>query len=185
MTPPILEPSDLAPASAMVILSTVPEPPLVDVVLLVEDTALGGLHLQELMTQYVIPALEHFSWGPASDLDFASLKCSSSFSVVPFYASDCPPLPPSKIVGPFTSTKKVLNVLDKLELRGGKGERHSSGQEGLANALQLFKEVRIFQFNFLQRIRKNLLRLSRGAERTWPPLVTSSTFVTPPSTTCP
>ena len=134
--------SDLVPVSTMVILSTVPEPPLVDVVLLVEDTALGGLHLQELKTQYIIPALEHFNGGPASDLDFASLKCSSSFSVVPFYASDCLPLPPSKIVGPFTSTKKVLNVLDKLELRGGKGERLSSGQEGLANALQLFMEVR-------------------------------------------
>ena len=139
VTPVILETSVLE--AVMVILNTVPEPPLVDVVLLVEDTALGGLHLQELKTHYIIPALEHFNGGPASDLDFASLKCSSSFSVVPFYASDCLPLPPSKIVGPFTSTKKVLNVLDKLELRGGKGETHSSGQEGLANALQLFKEV--------------------------------------------
>ena len=126
----------------MVVFQPAAEPPIVDVVILIEDTALGSANLAEIKTNYLLPALEHFNGGPASDLDFASLKCSSSFSVVPFYASDCLPLPPSKIIGPFTSIKKVAAVLDKLQFCGGMGETHSSGQEGLANALQLFKEVK-------------------------------------------
>ena len=127
----------------MVVLNGGSEPAIVDVVILVEDTALGGASMNELKTNYILPALENFNAGPVSDLDFsASLKTSSSFSVVPFYASDCLPCPPSRIVGPFTSIKKVLTVLDKLSFVGGQGETHSSGQEGLANALQLFKEVK-------------------------------------------
>ena len=142
MVATIFNPTDLGSDPPTVMVNMVTEPPLVDVVLLIEDTAYSGLHLPELKTNYIIPALEHFNGGPASDLDFASLKCSSSFSLVPFYASDCLPDPPSKIIGPFTSIKKVLNILDKLKFVGGRGETLSSGQEGLANALQLFKEVR-------------------------------------------
>ena len=126
----------------MVILNAGSEPAIVDVVILVEDTALGGANITELRNNYIVPALENFNSGPVSDLDFsASLKTSSSFSVVPFYASDCLPCPPSKTIGPFTSIKKVLTVLEKLSFVGGQGETHSSGQEGLANALELFKEV--------------------------------------------
>ena len=131
----------------MVVLSGPPEPSVVDVVILVEDTALGGSNMTEIKNNYIVPALEHFNSGPVSDLDFSTnLKSSSSFSVVPFYASDCLPCSPSKIIGPFTSIKKILTVLDKLSFVGGQGETHSSGQEGLANALQLFKEVLIFIF---------------------------------------
>ena len=125
----------------MVVLNSVPEPPIVDVVLLIEDTALGGFNFAEIKTNYIIPTLEHFNGGPASDLDFASLNCSSSFSIVPFHASDCLPLPASRTIGPLTSIKKVLNILDKLPFKGGKGSTHSSGQEAIANALQLLKEV--------------------------------------------
>ena len=132
----------------MVVLTS--DPPIVDVVLLIEDTALGSYNLPEIKSNYIIPTLEHFNGGPASDLDFASLKCSSSFSVVPFYASDCLPLPPSKILGPFTSIKKVMSAFDKLQFRGGMGSQSSSGQERLANALQLFKEVRVVFLCFSQ-----------------------------------
>ena len=126
----------------MVVLNTVQEPPIVDVVLLIEDTALGGFGFSEIKNNYIVPTLEHFNGGPASsDLDFASLSCSSSFSVVPFHASDCLPLPPSSIIGPYTSVKRIISVLDKLPFKGGKGQALSSGQEAIANALQLFKEV--------------------------------------------
>ena len=126
----------------MVVLSGPAVPPIVDVVILVEDTALGGDNIAQLKTNYILPALENLNCGPATDLDFSTtLKNTSSFSVVPFYASDCLPCPAAKIIGPFTSIKKILTVLDKLSFVGGQGETHSSGQEGLANALQLFKEV--------------------------------------------
>ena len=36
----------------------------------------------------------------------------------------------SQALGPFTSLKKVMNVFDKLEFTGGRGEDHSSGHEG-------------------------------------------------------
>jgi len=119
------------------------DPPIIDVVLVVEDTALGSTNMVELKTHYIVPTLEHFNGGPASDLEFASLSCSSSFSVVPFYASDCLPAPPSKIMGPYTSIKKVLTVFDRLDFCGGQGETHSSGQEGLASALQILQELEL------------------------------------------
>ena len=125
----------------MVIITSPSEPPIVDVALLIEDTALGGAYFSELKTNYIVPTLEQFYGGPATEYDFTSLSCASSFTVVPFHASDILPLPPARMVGPFTSIKKVINVLDKLDFKGGKGERHSSGQEALANALQIFKEV--------------------------------------------
>jgi len=117
------------------------DPPIVDVVLVIEDTALGSTSMADLKSHYILPTLEHFNGGPVSDLEFASLNCSSSFSVVPFYASDCLPSPPAKIMGPFTSIKKILTVFDRLEFCGGQGETHSSGQEGIASALQVLKEV--------------------------------------------
>merc|ERR1711936_745707 len=125
----------------MVVLVSASDPPIVDVVVVIEDTALGSTSMSDLKTHYILPTLEHFNGGPVSDLEFASLNCSSSFSVVPFYASDCLPSPPAKIMGPFTSIRKVLTVLDRLEFCGGQGETHSSGQEGLASALQVLKEV--------------------------------------------
>jgi len=119
------------------------DPPIVDVVLVIEDTALGSTSMADLKTHYILPTLEHFNGGPVSELEFASIECSSSFTVVPFYASDCLPCPPAKILGPFTSIRKVLTVFDKLKFCGGQGETHSSGQEGLASALQVLKEVEL------------------------------------------
>eukprot|EP00090_Calanus_glacialis_P022952 TRINITY_DN3531_c1_g1_i1.p1 TRINITY_DN3531_c1_g1~~TRINITY_DN3531_c1_g1_i1.p1 ORF type:complete len:824 (+),score=378.63 TRINITY_DN3531_c1_g1_i1:164-2635(+) len=125
----------------MVVMVNSADPPIVDVVLVIEDTALGSTSMADLKTHYILPTLEHFNGGPVSELEFASLNCSSSFTVVPFYASDCLPSPPAKIMGPFTSIKKILTVFDRLEFSGGQGETHSSGQEGLASALQVLKEV--------------------------------------------
>ena len=152
----------------MVVLSTTPEPPIVDVVILVEDTAQGGASMAEIKNNYIVPALENFNSGPVSDLDFsASLGSSSSFSVVPFYASDCLPCPPAKIIGPFTSIKKIVTVLDKLSFVGGQGETHSSGQEGLANALQLFKEVNMVNAGIQLAHNCLYFRWSRSVELTW------------------
>jgi len=127
----------------MVVMVNNADPPIVDVVLVIEDTALGSTSMADIKTHYILPTLEHFNGGPVSDLEFASIECSSSFTVVPFYASDCLPCPPSKILGPFTSIRKVLTVFDKLKFCGGQGETHSSGQEGLASALQVLKEVEL------------------------------------------
>ena len=63
-----------------------------------------------MKTNYLLPALEHFNGGPAQEVEFASLSCSSSFSLVPFRASDCMPDPPARLIGPFTSIRKVLLV---------------------------------------------------------------------------
>jgi len=123
------------------------DPPLVDVAIIIEDTALGGAHMQDLRTNYIQPTLEHFNGGAASDLDFSSIDCSSSFSLIPFHASDCLPKPSAKVIGPFTSIKRVLNVFDKLEFTGGMGESYSSGHEGIASALQAFEDVKNMRRN--------------------------------------
>jgi len=123
------------------------DPPLVDVAIIVEDTALGGAHMQDLRTSYIQPTLEHFNGGVSSDLDFSSIDCSSSFSLIPFHASDCLPKPSAKVIGPFTSIKRILNVFDKLEFTGGMGESYSSGHEGIASALQAFEDVKKMRGN--------------------------------------
>ena len=65
----------------MVVLSGPAVPPIVDVVILVEDTALCGFNIAELKTAYILPALENLNCGPATDLDFStSMKNTSSFS---------------------------------------------------------------------------------------------------------
>lgn len=123
------------------------DPPLVDVAIIIEDTALGGAHMSDLRTSYIQPTLEHFNGGAASDLDFSSIDCSSSFSLIPFHASDCLPKPSAKVIGPFTSIKRILNVFDKLEFTGGMGESYSSGHEGIASALQAFEDVKKMRRN--------------------------------------
>jgi len=99
----------------------VTDPAIVDVVVLVEDTALGSTSIQEIKNNYLIPTLEHFNGGPATDVEFASLETSSTYSIVPFRASDCMPDPPARILGPFTSTKKILTIFDRLKFSGGRG----------------------------------------------------------------
>jgi len=117
------------------------EHPVVDVVLVVEDTALGSTNIQEIKTNYIVPALEHFNGGPAQEVEFASLSCSSSFSIVAFRASDCMPDPPARCLGTYTSIKKVITVFEKLRFIGGRGDTMSSGQEGIAAALEVFSDL--------------------------------------------
>jgi len=113
-----------------------------DVVVCVENTSQGGLALNAIKNDYLLPALEHIHGGPPSDLDFSSLQRNSSFSLVNFKASDCLPAPSARTQGPFTSTKHLFDAIERLEFKGGRGETHSSGQEALACALKVLKYVR-------------------------------------------
>ena len=76
-------------------------------------------------------------WSPSTPQVMTNQKPAISTN----HIADCLPLPPSSIIGPFTSVKRILSILDKLPFKGGKGQVLSSGQEAIANALQLFKEV--------------------------------------------
>ena len=113
--------------------------------------------MQDIKNNYIVPALEHFNGGPAQEVffilhvspnhydchqvEFASLSCSSSFSIVAFRASDCMPDPPATCLGTYTSIKKVITVFDKLRFIGGRGDTMSSGQEGIAAALEVFSDL--------------------------------------------
>ena len=51
------------------------------------------------------------------------------------------PDPPARCLGTYTSIKKVLTVFDKLRFIGGRGDTMSSGQEGIAAALEVFSDL--------------------------------------------
>ena len=51
------------------------------------------------------------------------------------------PDPPARCLGTYTSIKKVITVFDKLRFIGGRGDTMSSGQEGIAAALEVFSDL--------------------------------------------
>ncbi len=68
-------------------------PPINDVVFVVEDTAAAGAFISEMRGNYVVPILEALSGcAPASEaVTWASVNCSSTFTLVRFQAADCRP----------------------------------------------------------------------------------------------
>ena len=65
--------------------------PIKDVVFVLEDTALGGSCMEELYRNYIVPTLEHFNGGNTKEVPWASVACSSTFSLVRFQSADCLP----------------------------------------------------------------------------------------------
>ena len=65
--------------------------PINDVVFVVEDTSMGGSCMEELYQNYVVPSLEHFNGGTSKEIPWASVACSTTFSLVRFQSADCLP----------------------------------------------------------------------------------------------
>lgn len=112
-----------------------------DVIFVVEGTAVNGAYINDLKTNYIIPSLEYFSQGNLDETNYLTESVNSLYGIVIYQAADCLPHPSTDTIGPFTSSGKVLNAFEKLELIGGKGESHANIAEGLATALQCFEEL--------------------------------------------
>ncbi|KAK5643320.1 hypothetical protein RI129_007165 [Pyrocoelia pectoralis] len=112
-----------------------------DVIFVVEGTAVNGAYINDLKTNYIIPSLEYFSRGNLEETNYLSESANSLYGIVIYQAADCLPHPSTDTIGPFSSSGKVLNAFERLELIGGKGESHANIAEGLATALQCFEEM--------------------------------------------
>ncbi|XP_020293068.1 mediator of RNA polymerase II transcription subunit 25 [Pseudomyrmex gracilis] len=114
-----------------------------DVIFVIEGTAVNGAYLNDLKTNYLIPTLEYFSQGGIEDREYVSENTTTLYGVVVYHAADCLPAPCTETLGPYSSPHKLLMILDKLEMLGGKGECFANIGEGLATGLQCFEDLQL------------------------------------------
>jgi len=112
-----------------------------DIIFVIEGTAINGAYLNDLKSNYVVPTLEYFTQGSIEERDYVTESTNTQYGLVIYQAADCLPNPSSDCYGPYCSPQKLLNILDKIELVGGKGESHANIAEGLATALQCFEDL--------------------------------------------
>lgn len=109
-----------------------------DVVFLVEGTAINGSYMNDMKTNYIIPTLEYFS---QTEEDVLSVdKSSIMYAVVVYRTAQAMPGTCCKTYGPYTSTQKLVNAIDNLDLTGGKSESYANLAEGMAVALHCFED---------------------------------------------
>ncbi|XP_029163114.1 mediator of RNA polymerase II transcription subunit 25-like isoform X2 [Nylanderia fulva] len=114
-----------------------------DVIFVIEGTAVNGAYLNDLKTNYVIPTLEYFSQGGIEDREYVSENSTTLYGIVVYHAADCLPSPCTDTFGPYSTPHKLLMILDKLEMVGGKGESYANIGEGLATGLQCFEDLQV------------------------------------------
>ncbi|XP_071442630.1 mediator of RNA polymerase II transcription subunit 25 [Hetaerina americana] len=113
-----------------------------DIVFAIEGTAINGAYLNDIKTNYLIPTIEYFSQSSVEEREYIAENNNINYAIVTYYAADCLPSPSSDCYGPYTSPQKLLSVLDKMEMVGGKTESHANVAEGLATALQCFDDLK-------------------------------------------
>ncbi|XP_054001971.1 mediator of RNA polymerase II transcription subunit 25 isoform X2 [Hylaeus anthracinus] len=114
-----------------------------DVIFVIEGTAVNGAYLNDLRTNYLLPTLEYFNQGPIEDREYVSENSATLYGIVVYHAADCLPAPCTETFGPYANPHKLLLVLDKLEMVGGKGESYANIGEGLATGLQCFEDLQL------------------------------------------
>ncbi|XP_060532010.1 mediator of RNA polymerase II transcription subunit 25 isoform X2 [Cylas formicarius] len=112
-----------------------------DVVFVIEATAVNGAYINDIKSNYIIPSLEYFSQDNVDETSYISENTNSLYGIVTYQAADCLPNPCTNTYGPLSSPAKVLGIIDRLELIGGKGESHANVAEGLATALCCFEDL--------------------------------------------
>lgn len=88
---------------------------MADVIFVIEGTAINGAYINDLKTNYLIPALEYFSQGILDDREYFSDRNTTQYGIVLYKTAQAMPNNCSVTYGPFTSPQKVLTVIDKLE----------------------------------------------------------------------
>lgn len=114
----------------------------IDVVFVIEGTAINGAYISELKANYLIPTLEFLSHGQLEDRDFGGMdRCATQYAVV-IYTTACSLLEPScRTFGPYTSAQKVIECFERLPLFGGGLESCTNLSEGLAVAHDCFDSL--------------------------------------------
>ncbi|XP_014485154.1 PREDICTED: mediator of RNA polymerase II transcription subunit 25-like isoform X2 [Dinoponera quadriceps] len=114
-----------------------------DIIFVIEGTAVNGAYLNDLKTSYIIPTLEYFSQGVIEDREYVSENGATLYGIVVYHAADCLPAPCTETFGPYSNPHKLLMMMDKLEMVGGKGESYANIGEGLATGLQCFEDLQL------------------------------------------
>ena len=85
-------------------------PAIKDIIFVIEDTAALATNFDDLLNYYLVQILEHFNEGPHQTVErsWASIECSTTFSLVLFKSVDWRPDLLSTQRGPFTSAKRSL-----------------------------------------------------------------------------
>lgn len=120
----------------------VSECPIADVVFVVEGTANLSPYSEGIKSQYISPALIHFSGAPPDDRDIGfDNNYNCSLYAVVYYTSERSPAQNSACLGPTSSTHKLLQLLDKIPVTGGGAESFTHVTEGMATALHCFDDL--------------------------------------------
>lgn len=109
-----------------------------DVVFLVEGTAINGAYINDMKVNYIVPTLEYFS--QTEEDVFSVDKSNVMYAVVLYRTAQAMPGTCCKTYGPYTSTQKLVNAIDNLELTGGKSESYANLAEGMSVALHCFED---------------------------------------------
>ena len=128
-------------------------PSIKDIIFVIEDTAALATNFDDLLNYYLVQILEHFNEGPHQTVErsWASIECSTTFSLVLFKSADWRPDLLSTQRGPFTSAKRLFNALEKIPFIGGQGETKACTADGLANALEIFDDLKTKRQQYLQK----------------------------------
>lgn len=114
----------------------------IDAVFVVEGSAVNGAYVSELKTNYLIPTLEFLSHGQVEDRDFGGMDPYATQYAVVLYTTSCTSMEPcSRTYGPFTSSAKVLDCIERLQLQGSGMEALANLSEGLATAHDCFDDL--------------------------------------------
>lgn len=114
-----------------------------DVVFLVEGTAINGAYLNDMKTNYIIPTLEYFS--KTEEEVFTVDKSNVMYGIVLYRTAQAMPGTCCSTFGPFSSTQKLINAIDSLELTGGKSESYANLAEGMSVAMQCFEDFTVIR----------------------------------------
>lgn len=109
-----------------------------DVVFLVEGTAINGAYLNDMKSNYIIPTLEYFS--KTEEELFSGDKSNVLYGIVLYRTAQAMPGTCCSTFGPYSSTQKLINAIDSLELTGGKSESYANLAEGMSVAMQCFDD---------------------------------------------
>ena len=95
-------------------------PPIKDVIYVVEDSVNLSAFFDDLLSTYLVQALEHFNGGPHTSVEraWASIGCSTTFTLVLVKSTDWRPDLITTFRGPFTSAKRFFNALENISFVG-------------------------------------------------------------------
>lgn len=115
---------------------------LIDVVFIIEGTAVTGAYINELKLNYILPTLEYLRQISCDDHEYLCNEANlTQYGIVLYNAASSFLEPVCNTFGPYTSTHRVLECIEELPLFGGSLESCTNLAEGLATALCCFEDL--------------------------------------------